>query len=50
MPEKAMLSHEAGRHFILILNRVNIQSIMVIARGLFLSLFSEIVMRQGGDL
>ena len=39
MSEKAMLSHEAGRHFYL-----------NFSGGLLLSLFGEIHMRQGGDL
>ena len=47
MSEKAMLSHEAGTRSIL---NFTIVIVMVIGRGLFLSLFGEIHMRQGGEM
>ena len=46
-----MLSHEAGRHFILNFTiKYGKSSVMPIGRGLFLSLFGEIHMRQGGEM
>ena len=46
-----MLSHEAGRNFILSVAIKKFKySVMVIGRGLFLSLFAEINMKHWGDL
>ena len=49
--ERATLSHEAERHLILIFTiKWNKNSVSATRRGLFLSLFGEINMRQGGNL
>ena len=48
--EKAMLSHEAGTHYILNFTmKYGQYTVMVLGKMLFLSFFGEIHMRQGGD-
>ena len=49
--EEAILSRVTRRHFILNFTiKYSKSSVMVIGRGLFLSLFGQIPIRQGSDL
>ena len=51
MSERAILSHEAGRHFILNFTiKYGKYSVFVMRLGVVFSLLGEIHVRQGGDL